>query len=100
MLWDLLLRFQVLLEPRERAGPRIGGRFGVVARALVAVEAVLGTGIAHHLGGDVGAVELREEAFDVLDRDGRVLVTEQAEPRGLEARPPDRSGAGTGGTGR
>ena len=100
VLRDLLLGFQVLLEPREGAGPRVGGGLGVVARPLVAVEPVLGTGVAHDLGGDVGTVELGAEALDVLDRDGAVLVTEEAEPRGLEARRRDRSAAGTGGTGR
>ena len=64
--------------------PGVGGGLGVVARPDVAVEPVLGAGVAHDVVRHVGAVELLAQPLDVVDGDRPVLVAEQAEPRRLE----------------
>src|SRR5437868_7799483 len=73
-------------EPVERATPTVGRRLRVVAGARVAVEAVLGVGIAHDLGGYRGVAERSAQLLDALDRDALVEITEQAEPWCLQCR--------------
>ena len=56
----------------------------MVLVAHVAVEAVAGVRVAHDLGVDRCTGERGAQRFDVFDRDGRVFVAEQPEPRRLQ----------------
>ena len=94
------LAAEVAGEPVERAAPRVGRGVGVVRRARVAVEAVLGVGVAHDLGVDRRRGERGAQLLDVVDRDRPVEVAEQAEPRRLQRRARGRPAPGTAGSGR
>ena len=66
------------------AGPRVVGRGAVVARPLIAVEAVPGIGVPHHLGLLTRRRGGGPELLDLVDRDAVVEVAEQPEPRRLQ----------------
>ena len=67
-------------EPLQRAPPTVRRRFGVVAGAGIAMEPVLGIGVAHDAGVDRGGLERGAQRLDALDRDPRVLIAEEPEP--------------------
>jgi len=69
------------VEPREGPGPGIGRFVGAIVGTLVAVEAVAGVFVADNVGIDAGIRQRGAQLFDVVDRDRRVLVAEEAEPR-------------------
>jgi len=83
----------MVVEPLQGAWPGVGRGICVVARALVAEEAVLGVGVADQLGIDCGLVERRSQRLDVVDRYRLVAVAEQTEPWRLQVRGPvDQAG--------
>ena len=87
-------------EPVERPAPRVGRVLGAVVGPRVAVEAVLGVGVAHDLGVDRRRCERGAELLDVVDGDRLVLVAEQPEPRRLQRRDLARRARGTAGSAR
>ena len=58
----------------------------MVGVAGVAVEAVLGVGVADHLGVDGRAAQRPAQLLDPFDRDALVEVAEETEPRRLQGR--------------
>src|SRR5450759_457974 len=77
---------QVGLEPGEGAVPGVSSRSLVVVGPHIAVEPVTSVGIADDLGRDRCGAQRVPEPRDVLDGEARVLIAEQSEPGGAEAR--------------
>src|SRR5438309_4737409 len=74
-------------EPGKRARPRVRRGARVIRRALVAVKAVFGLGVANDLVRNRRLlVERRAQPLDVVDGNALVSIAEQSEPRALQRR--------------